>query len=126
MNEVYQEKALEALRDWSKWLIGLNTFAGAGCLAMLQKGGFGDLTPFLIAAIAVFALAVVAAALLIGVLAVVLQRLPLRDSGAQPGSVFDHRVWRGVRLRQLAWLQFGLFVLGIVLLLTWIMLKPAL
>lgn len=46
MNEEHQEKAIDSLRDWSKWLIGLSFSATTGCVIVLQQGLGLSSSPF--------------------------------------------------------------------------------
>jgi hypothetical protein len=126
MNEPQQqEKALDSLRDWNKWLIGLNFFTGTGCVIMLQQGVSPLLMPFLVGAILLFALSTIVTALVSGIRPTLVQALPLRDEFGALQSIYDYAVWQEVPLRRFVWLQFLLFVFGIICLLGWVMLKPA-
>ncbi len=120
MDEQSQQKAIDALRDWSKWLIGLNVFSAAGCVTILEVGVSSTLKPFLVGAILFFALSGMAAALLIVVLAGIVQKCPLRDEEGTVQSIFDHYVWQKVSLGLLVRLQLVLFALGVLNLLIWV------
>lgn len=124
MDEQSQQQAIEALRDWSKWLIGLNVFSAAGCVTILEGGVGSNLKPFLVGAILFFALSGMVAALLIVSLAGMVQRCPLQDEEGTVKSIFDHHVWQKVSLRLLISFQLVLFALGVLNLLIWVALKP--
>lgn len=124
MNLERQEKAIDALRDWSKWLISLNTISFGGCAFMVAQGASSVIKPFLVFAIILFALAIVTAAIMLGALVSVVQGLPLQTETGKASSIFDHIVWRRTSLGQLVKLQVGLFGAGLVLVLIWIILKP--
>ncbi len=125
MNEPQQqEKAIDSLRDWNKWLIGLNFFSGTGCVLMLQQGVSPLLIPFLVGAIVLFALSAIVTALVLGILPALIQALPLRDESGALQSIYDCAVWSRLSLRQFVRLQFLLFVGGIICLLGWVLLKP--
>ena len=121
MNEARQQKALEALRDWSKWLIGINFGAATGCVVVLQGGVKGPPRPFLLLAIGAFAGSILCAAVLVRVLASAEERLPLPESM----SLQDLPLGGGLTLRRLSYLQLGLLALGIVFFMAWVLLKPA-
>jgi hypothetical protein len=121
-----QGKVVAALQDWSKWLISVNFFAAAGCVLMLERGVSLLLQPLLIAAVALFALAVITSALVLGVLPFVIEALPLSNAFGAPSSLHDHRVWRGVSLGLLVRLQFALLALGALFFLAWVIVRPAL
>ncbi len=124
MDKEQQEKAIDALRDWSKWLIGLDFTAGTGCIIVLQGGVGPGLKLLLVMAIVFFALSAVAAALLTGILAEIVQRCPLCDEAGSVQSIYRHYVWRDVSLGLFVKIQFVFFVLGIFHLLSWVALKP--
>jgi hypothetical protein len=120
----YQEKAIDSLRDWSKWLIGLNFSAVTGCVIIVQQGVGPVLKPLLFGAILLFTVSVLSAALIVGMLASIVQTLPLRDDSGSVGSIYDYPVWARVSLRDLVQLQFVSFSLGVCFFLAWIALKP--
>lgn len=124
MDKEQQEKAIDALRNWSKWLIGLDFTAGTGCIIVLQGGVGPGLKLLLVMAIMFFSFSAVIAALLTGILTDVVQRCPLCDEAGTIQSIYHHYVWRGVSLGLLVKTQFVLFVLGIFVLLSWVALKP--
>lgn len=125
MDEEHQEKAIDSLRDWSKWLIGLNFSATTGCVIVLQQGVGPNLKPFLFIAILLFALSVLSAALVVGMLASLIQALPLRDESGSVCSIYDYRIWGWASLGILVRLQFVLFTLGVFFFLAWVAFKPA-
>ncbi len=51
MDETRQEKAIDVLRDWSKWLIGVNVFSATGCVIVLERDVPVLLQPLLVGAI---------------------------------------------------------------------------
>lgn len=125
MDEVNQQRAIEALRDWSKWLIGLNFGATTGCVIMLQGGMKGPVRLFIIAAIISFALSVLCAVFLGRLLAAAVEYLPLRDGSANLISISDYKPRRGLSVGSVARLELALFVLGIVYFIGWVLLKAA-
>ena len=124
MDRQYQEKAIDALRDWSKWLIGLDFFTGTGCVVVLERGVSANLKPVLVGAILLVALSALVTALVLGVLAALVQELPLADEFGNVQSIYDYHIWQGVSLGRLVQLQFGLFALGVVFVVVWVALKP--
>lgn len=124
MDEKRQEKAIDVLRDWSKWLIGVDFFAASGCVIILERGVPLLLQPFLVGAVVLFALSVVTSALVLGLLAILVETLPLRDESGATYSIYDHLVWRQVSLGLLARLQFALLAIGVAFFLAWVVLKP--
>lgn len=123
MDEVHQQRAIEALRDWSKWLIGLNFGTATGCIIVLQGGMKGPGKLFLIAAIISFALSVLCATFLGRLLAAAVEHLPLLDESGNIISISDYKLRRGLSVGSIARLQFALFFLGIVHLIAWVLLK---
>ncbi len=124
MEAEHQEKAIDAVRDWCKWLIGLNFSAATGCVIVIERGVGPVLQPFLFVAILLFVLSVLAAALVMGALAALLQRLPLHDKSGSLQNIFMHHIWRWVSVGLLVKLQFGFFAFGVLFFLIWVALKP--
>jgi len=124
MNESHQEKAIEAVRDWSKWLIGINFAAVVGCSVVLQSSSEkGTVTPFLIIAIASFAASVFCSILLVRELARVIEILPLRDSSGNLSSVLDHKIASGLTVGALASLQLASLGTGTIFFIIWVLVK---
>jgi hypothetical protein len=120
-----QEKAVESLRDWCKWMIGLNLTMGAGCVLVLLRGVSATLKTSLVSAIIFFGVSMIIAALIIAVLPSIIQRLPLyENSERRPSNIYTAYVAPLLTLKILASLQYAFFVLGIIFLFTWIVLKP--
>jgi predicted DNA repair protein MutK len=119
-----QKKTIKSLRDWSKWLISVNFFAAAGCVIILERGASLLVQPLLVGAIVLFVLSIITSALVMGVLAVLVERLPLRDTTGATYSMYDHLVTRGISLGLLVKLQFALLVLGFLFFLAWVLVKP--
>jgi hypothetical protein len=126
MNAQNQEKALDSLRDWSKWLIGLNVVATTGCIVQLEHVKVTSLRPssFLLGAVLLFVLSNLVAVLIVGAHAVVIQTLPVPDASGESASIFTYRVWRQVSLGLLARLQILLFGLGLGSLVGWVTQPP--
>lgn len=124
MDESNQHKAIEALRDWSKWLIGVNFAAATGCVVVLQAGVKGPPRPFLLLAIAAFALSVLCSAILVRVLASLVEKLPFKDINERGSSIYLYKPFKLLSLKLLSWLQLFLFMLGITFFLLWVVLKP--
>lgn len=125
MNEGRQQQALELVRDWSKWLVGVNLAAGAGCVAVLQSGVGGLPRIFLLAAIGCFGLALLIGAALMALMPGLVERLPVRNEEGRLVSVYEGRLWQGMRVRTLVTVQFGLFVLALIAFGGWVLTKPA-
>jgi hypothetical protein len=118
-----QEKAVETLLDWNRWVLGLAFAAGGGCIVVLERGIAGTGRTLVLAAIVAFALAIVLAAALSIMLAALIEVLPLRDQDGAIASVWSAPLWPGVTVGAIARLQFGLFALGLALLLGWVLLR---
>jgi hypothetical protein len=124
MDEAGQTRAIEALRDWSKWLIGLDFGAVVGCVVILENGGVtGTITPFLVLAIAFFAISIVCSVVLVRELAHVAELLPLRDHGGNLTSVFGHRVAGYLPVRTLALVQLGSLGAGALFFIVWVIVR---
>jgi hypothetical protein len=124
MDAARQKDAIEALHDWSRWVIGLGFTAGAGCVVLLRDAGDGPARGFLIGGIAAFALAVLAAILLRHALSLTVERLPLTDARGAAMSIHDHRPGGRASIRLLARAQLVLLVLGAGAVLGWVVLLP--
>lgn len=115
-----QARALKHIAGWSKWMVGVNVVATVGCVAALQDGIFGIARFFLLLAIGAFALSLMTAALLLGLLPSLIQRMPLQDERGQPTSVYDGRLSGGFTVRALAVTQFALFLLAALFFMLWV------
>ena len=124
MDESHQHSAIEALRDWSKWLITFDFAAATGCIVVLLGGAEGAPRVFLLAAIIAFAASVLASILLVRMLAGVVEHLPVRDASGQAMSVQHYRLAPGLTLGALSWLQFALLALALIFLVAWLLLRP--
>ncbi len=120
MESSAQLSAVNALKDWSKWLIGLNTVIGGGCLTVLQSGNAqGLIRLFLILAIISFLLSVICSVLLGRVLASLAEHLPTTE------SIYHFRDGLGMSVKQLARLQLIMFMLAGLFMGLWLALKIA-
>lgn len=136
MDEKQQQQAIDALRDWSKWLIGINFFAAAGCTAVL-KSGVQNLLPqlFLRFGIAAFAISAICSSFLVRVLASVVERLPIQDESGNSVSIDKYKIYfsdlilgfdqfiRGKRISVADWsrLQLTITWAGVLFLILWVM-----
>lgn len=124
MDEARQEKAVESLRDWCKWVIGLDFGAVVGCVFILENGGATVvITPFLILAIAFFAISIVCSVLLIRQLVHVAEILPLRDSSGNLTPVFQHKVAAGISIGDLTALQLVSLGVGGFFFMLWVIIR---
>lgn len=117
MEKSTQLDAVNALKDWSRWLIGLDTVLGGGCLTVLEIGKVWGLQRlFVILAIIAFLVSILCAILLGRVLASLVERLPTAES-----------IYRfsedGLSVRQLARLQLLAFLLACLFMGLWQLLK---
>lgn len=123
---VQQEKAIDFIRDWSKWLIGLNFTSGTGCVVVLQQGVSAGIKLYLVAAILFFALSTIISALLLAGLPPLIQRLPLKTKSGNNRPIYDYWIITpSLSIKTLTILQLTLFALGLIFLFTWVILKPA-
>jgi hypothetical protein len=118
-----QKRAVDALLDWSKWMIGLGFAAGAGCIVVLRGAPEGPARTLLITAIAAFALAVLCAIVLVHGLAALHERLPLADAEGREPGIRAERIGP-VTVGGLARAQLALAVAGGIALLGWVVLLP--
>jgi hypothetical protein len=125
MGESGQLRALEAVGDWSKWLVGVNLTAASGCVAVLQTGVAGTPRLFLLAAIGLFVLGLLAATAMLALLPQLIEQLPVQDDVGHLRSIYEGQLWRAVHLRMLVVVQFGLFVLALISFAGWVLTKPA-
>lgn len=125
MDRGTQQKALESVRDWSKWLVGVNLAAGAGCVAVLQTGVAGVPRVFLLMAVGFFAMALLVGTSLMAMLPGLMERLPVQDGAGRLVSVYHAGLWLGIRVRTLVSVQFSLFVLALLAFAAWVLTKPA-
>lgn len=117
MEKSTQLDAANALKDWSRWLIGLNTVLGGGCLTVLEASNVWGLQRlFVILAILAFLTSILCAILLGRVLASLVEHLPTVES-----------IYRfsndGLSIKQLARLQLLAFLLACLFMGIWIVLK---
>ena len=120
-----QEKALDSIRDWSKWLIGLNFTSGGGCIAILQTGATAAMKFYLVGAVFFFGLSAAVSALILANLPMIMQRLPLQTKKGEKREIHDYWIlFPGLSLQLLTILQLLLFVTGLAFLFTWMLLKP--
>jgi len=124
MDEASQKDTIEALSDWSKWLIGIGFTAGAGCVVIFREAAVGPARLFLILAICAFALSVLISMFLRHALALTIERLPLADAGRERKSVYDHPAGGWLSIGHLARAQLGTIVLGVLFFLAWVVLLP--
>lgn len=118
MEKSAQLDAINALKDWSKWLIGLNTVLGGGCLTVLEIGKVWGLQRFfVIVAIIAFLLSVLCAILLGRVLASLAEHLPTVE------SIYHFQDGMGLSVGQLARLQLVAFLLAAFFMGIWLALK---
>jgi hypothetical protein len=80
MNESRQERAIDALRDWSKLLIGFAFAAATGCVIVLQTEV--AVQSMLMLAIAAFVLSVICILLVVRALASLVEQLRCATSRA--------------------------------------------
>jgi len=125
MNAANQKDAIEALHDWSKWVIGVGFTAGAGCVVIFQDAADGPGRTFLIGGIGAFALSVLVAIFLRHALVLTVERLPISGAQGRQESVYNHRPALGVSIGLLARAQLILMVLGAFSFLAWVFLLPS-
>jgi hypothetical protein len=118
MDDTRQQKAIDSLRDWSKWLIGLDFAAVTGCVVVLQRDAIDS--PFLTLAIAAFAFSVVASILVVRSLAYLIEVLPLTDANNELESIYQYRVFGSLLLGHLVYIQTGLFLAAVLFFLAWV------
>ncbi len=124
MNKLNQRHALDALHDWSKWVIGLGFTTGLGCVAIFRDAAPGLSRTFLVVAISAFALSVLVAILLRQALALAAEHLPLLDAEGRATSIAEHRGGFGMTLGAMMRLQLGLLGLGAASLIGWVVSLP--
>ncbi|HSM56005.1 MAG TPA: hypothetical protein VK879_07610 [Candidatus Sulfomarinibacteraceae bacterium] len=120
MAEHSQVKALDLVGEWSRWLVGANLVAVVGCVMALQGGVEGTARAFLLLAIGSFTFSLMAAALLLGLLPGLAERLPVRGDGARRATIYDGRLWGAFTVRLVATVQFALFLLAAAAFLGWV------
>lgn len=124
MTEEAQAKALYVLYDWVKWLVATNLGAVAGCVIVFQGDVTGVSRFFLILAIGSFALALLAAAALLGFIPSLIQRLPLQNEHGAMVSIYDVIIWAGMRLKMVLLVQSALFLAAVFFFMGWVVFSP--
>lgn len=119
MHEDQQHKAIDALRDWSKWLIGVDFLAGAGCVTVLQLGAQGLPRVAMIAAIVALVAAITCSLLLVRVLAAAVEHVPVRGEA----GICGYKMRCCLSVGTLSLSQLVLTCLGAILLVVWVLLK---
>ncbi|MEB4590384.1 hypothetical protein VSS37_05285 [Candidatus Thiothrix sp. Deng01] len=118
MEKSAQMDAINALRDWSRWLIGMNSVLGGGCLTILQTGNSAGMSRlFMVLAIITFLASVLCAILLGRALASLVERLPTVD------SIYQYKDGMGLSIKHLARLQLLIFLLACLFMGIWLALK---
>lgn len=113
-----QLEAVNALKDWSKWLIGMNTLLGGSCLSILEISKVWGLSRlFIVLAIICFLASVLCAIGLTRMLASLIEHLPSTE------SIYQFRDEPGFSVRQLARLQLLAFLLASLFMGLWLLLK---
>jgi len=122
MTDQSQVRAVESLREWSKWLIGVAFSAATGCVLVLQ----GGVPPFaqlaLVLAVTAFTLGVLCSALLLRALASLDEHLPVRS----PKGINGQPAWMGLTVGHIARAQLLCLSLGALFFLAWIVAPLAL
>lgn len=116
-----QEKAIEFLSDWVKWLVATNLGAVTGCVLVLQGDVSGASRFFLVLAIGSFTLSLLAAAALLGFTPSLIQRLPLQNERGAEISIYDARIWAGMRLKMVLWVQSAFFLAAVAFFMGWVL-----
>ncbi len=115
-----QTAAVDSLREWSKWSIGLGFLSASGCVFVLQGGVPLLAQIFLVLAISAFAASVLCSILLLRVLATLVERLPVQDGQGSPGSIYQQQLLPGLTVARIAAAQLLFLVLGGASFLAWI------
>lgn len=123
MDESRQQRAIDSLKEWSQWLIGVDFMAATGCMVVLERGAQGLMRFFLMLAIAAFVLSILSSVFLIKTLAALVEELPLRDEAGHLTSIYNFPAGLGMTVRELAQSQVTLFLVAAAFLLFWLMLK---
>jgi len=125
VTEEAQEKAIDILYDWIKWLVATSFGAVTGCVIALQGGVAGVSRFFLILAIGSFALSLLAAAGLLGAVPSLIQRLPLQNERGRMISIYDGKIWAGIRVKLVLGMQSALFLVAVAFFIGWVLFSPA-
>ena len=115
-----QTAAVDSLREWSKWSIGLGFLSATGCVVVLQGGVPLLAQIFLVLAISAFAASVLCSILLLRVLATLVERLPVQDAQGSPGSIYQQQLLPGLTVARIAAAQLLFLMLGGASFLAWI------
>lgn len=115
-----QEKAINMLIDWNKWLAGLNFGAATGCIVVLENGVGPLVKMYLVVAIFCFALSLILSSLVFISLPSIMQKLPLQNKHNPGHNIFDYQPFLSLPLRAIVSAQFIVFILGIISLFTWV------
>jgi hypothetical protein len=124
MDEKGQVRAIESLRDWSKWLIGLNLAATSGCVLVLQTANLrAAVTQFLVIASALFALSILCSVFLVHQLARVAEALPLRDSDGNLTTVFNFKFAADLSVGAIAVVQLAFLGSDSLFFILWVIMR---
>lgn len=115
-----QEKAINMLIDWNKWLAGLNFGAATGCIVVLENGVGPLVKVYLVLAIFCFAISLILSSLVFVSLPSIMQRLPLQNKNNPKHNIFDYKPFFSIPLRFMVSAQFIAFIIGILSLFTWV------
>jgi hypothetical protein len=115
-----QEKAVNILIDWNKWMAGLTFGAATGCIVVLENGVGPLVKMYLVIAILCFALTLVLTSLVFALLPSIMQRLPLKHKNNPDHSIYDYKPLASIPLRYIVAVQFMIFIVGIISLFIWV------
>lgn len=117
MSDASQQAAIESLRDWSKWLVGLDVAGLAGCILKEHaSGGLAGATfELYVTAMLLFLAALFTSTVLLMRVPKLMQRKPIEDDALAQRIFGPFSVWT------LARTQFVLFWLGMAAFLLWVL-----
>jgi hypothetical protein len=124
MEQLRHHRAISALREWYKGLIGFSFAAGSGCVIVLVGGAAGLPRFFLIAAIVSFALSILITFMLGKATIRFAERAPERDEAGAVISINKCRLPIGLSVGALSWVSFSLLFLATAFVIGWVLVRP--
>ncbi|MBA3724304.1 MAG: hypothetical protein H0W89_05475 [Candidatus Levybacteria bacterium] len=115
-----QEKAVNMLIDWNKWMAGLTFGAATGCIVVLENGVGPLVKMYLVIAIFCFALTLILSSLVFTLLPSIMQQLPLVSKTNPKHNIYDYKPFASIPLRHFITAQFLIFIAGTISLFIWV------
>lgn len=106
--------ALRSLKEWSTWLVGLETVLVGFLVSLLSSQQLALGSPYLRGAIICFGFSIISATVLLAAVPSLTERLPAATDGVQRMPLVDVRLLRRVTVGRTSAIQHLLFLAGLI------------